>query len=171
MTGNYSTELPLEVYFLKYAFPCSFVTLQRGRIDRREFEDLERAAINGQIIERSRLEKIFVPAFKRIKKLAKEMRVDVWSYEAMREYFIKKHNEIIDAGEESYAKAPPLLRELCKVREARVLKVIKESGNNVAVVNFSDGKNRSVLTDLVGPVKAGEVVTVHYGYIVEVYRS
>lgn len=156
-----------EVYFLKYAFPCAFVILQRGKISQHEYEELERAAVTGVLVDREKLEKIFVKAFKRMKVLAVEMGVDMWSRELMQEYFWNRHNQIIDAGEGSYAHAPEILKELCRILPAKVEKVV---GDNV-VVRFENGKTRPVSIDLVGVLASGDRVMVHYGYAVEVVSS
>ena len=57
MEGN--IQMKSEVFFLKYAFPCSFIILQRGEITQEEFDQLEKAAINEDILPRKKLEKIF----------------------------------------------------------------------------------------------------------------
>jgi hypothetical protein len=156
-----SGELPIEVFFLKYAFPCAFITLQRGRLTQVEFDELENAAINNLIIERSRLEKIFVPAFRRMKKLAKKTGLDVWSKDLMKEYYHNRHNEIIEAKEESYKYAPLVLRELCKVMPALV--VSEKDGSYV--VQLENNKRRPVMS-LCGKLNKGDRVMVHYGYAV-----
>jgi hypothetical protein len=155
-------QLPIEVYFLKYAFPCAFITLQRGRLTQEEFDQLENAALNNEVLDRKWLEKIFVPAFRRMSRLAEEKKMEVWSHELMREYYYNRHNEIIDAREESYKYAPEILCELCKVLRAEV---IGTNGEN-AVVKLPGGKKRPVM-NLCGKLKKGDKVMVHYGYAVE----
>ena len=154
---------PVEVFFLKYSFPCAFIAVQRGKLSQEEFLELEKAAIFGVPFPRGRLEEIFVPAFRRMRKLGAELGLEVWSQELMEEYYLRRHNKLIDVGDGAYADAPAVLRELCKVRPARVLRV----GELGAVVKFDDGRTRAVMTDLVESVSVGERVVVHYGYVVE----
>ncbi len=152
-----------EIFFLKYAFPCSFIIKQRGEITQEEYSTLENAAVNNEVLQREFLERVYFRAFQRIKIIAKEMKKEIWDLSIIKSYFREKHNEIIDDGMYSYAEAPPVLKELCKVYEARVISL----ENNVAVVEYAQGKRRPVITSLVSDLKPGNLVTIHYGYAVE----
>jgi len=156
------SSLPLEVYFLKYAFPCSFITLQRGRISQKEFDEMEKAALEDKVLERKYLEKIFTPAFRRMKKLAEKKGMKVWSKKLMREYYWKHHNEIIDKRQESYRYAPAVLRDLCRI----VSGVVKGMKGKYFLVLLETGKIRPVMS-LCGDLTTGERVMVHYGYACE----
>ena len=152
-----------EVLFLKYAFPCAFIIKQRGEINEFEHQILEDAAINNKVLERRLLEKVFFRAFERINKVAKELNKDKWDSEVIKEYFINKHNSIIDEGMYSYAEAPESLKNLCKVHKAKVIK----TKNNFLIVEYDNKKTRAASKDLVKNVKIGDYVTIHYGYAVE----
>ena len=152
-----------EVLFLKYAFPCAFVIKQRGEIDNKRFKTLEDAAINNTVLSRNLLEKIFFRAFERIDNVAREMKRSRWDAEVIHEYFIRKHNEIIDKGMYSYATAPESLKDLCKVHVATV----KRISGKYLVVGYGDERTRPVMSDHVRGIKEGEKVTIHYGYAVE----
>lgn len=156
-----------EVLFIKYAFPCAFVIKQRGEIDEKGFRTLEDASINDKVLDRALLEKIFFRAFERIDKVAKEMKSHRWDAKVIREYFVRKHNEIIDQGMYSYAKAPESLKNLCKVHVATVKRV----SDRYLVVGYGNGRTRTVMSDLVRGIKEGDKVTIHYGYAVEKVQS
>lgn len=151
-----------EVIFLKYAFPCSFIIKQRNEINDSTYYMLEDAAINNKVLSRKLLEQIFFRAFERIEKIAKELNKDKWDPEVIKEYFINKHNSIIDEGMYSYAKAPESLKNLCKVHKAKVLKV----QDDIAIVEY-ENKTRPVHTVLTPNIKENDLVTIHYGYAVE----
>ncbi len=182
MKGAWPKSMPVEAYFLKYAFPCAFITLQRGRITKAEFEMLEDAAVNGEAVARSDLDRIFAPAMRRLHKLAEETGFEMWSRELVEEYYFKNHNQIIDEGEGDYGKAPEVLCELCKIFPAVVvqsgvqkelhtseeLRTFEAETNNVGVVvELPGGKLRAVNTALTGALKKGDRVMVHYGYACE----
>jgi hypothetical protein len=157
-------KIRAEVFFLKYAFPCAFITLQRGKITKREYDFLWKCAVKGKPVSRETLERVFAAASRRIREMSLRKKMQPWSLEALREYYWRRHNEIIDKRLESYKFAPLVLRELCKVMPARVLMLKRK----VAVVKFEgSGKTRAVMTDLVGKLKKGDRVMVHYGYAVE----
>lgn len=155
-------DLSEEVYFLKYAFPCAFVTLQRRKITQEEYDELESAAYENGKISRERLTKVFAPAVRRMKKLAEEKVMELWSKELMKEYYWHRHNEIIDSRDESYAKAPDFLCELCRIVRAEVVRVEK----NGYVVKIDNKRTRSVMS-LCGVLDVGDQVMIHYGYACE----
>ncbi len=152
-----------EVYFLKYAFPCAFIAMQRGRIDKKTYRRLEKAASSGKVLSFDELAKYFPAAFRRIAALKKKNGHKNWDVELLRDYFWNEHNKIIAAGGEDYRSAPTALRDLCKVRKAQVIGL----KGDCAVVVFSNGKKRTVMTQIAGRLKIGDMVTVHYGYAVE----
>lgn len=160
-----------EILFLKYAFPCSIVLRQRNDISQRTFNMLEKAAINNVPIKRELLEKIYFRAITRMKALAKEQNKYYFSEAIIREYFTKRHNELLDGmftkaddkGIDIDKKAPPALRHLCKVFKSKVIK----KGGNYYIVKYSDKKTRPVLSSLLPNAKVGDTVTIHYGYAVE----
>ena len=150
-----------ETYFLRYAYPCAFVIRQRAEIDDSLLEKLRKAAVNDEPVERELIEKIFFRAFRRIKKIAEELSKDCWDKEIIKEYFVNRHNKLIDAGIEEYSKAPKTLRELCKVYKAKVV----EKKGDVIIVEYNS-KRRPVLSDFV-KAEVGDEVMIHYGYAVE----
>jgi len=153
----------VEAYFLKYAFPCAFITLQRGAIDAKTYNRLERAAVKGESLPRPTLEKVFAAADRRMDILVKENGYEKWSMKLVRDYYWKWHDRFIKEGEGSYAFAPDILKELCRVLPGTVMKAAKDT----AVVKLKGGKVRPVMTSLVGPVRKGDKVMVHYGYACE----
>jgi len=155
--------MKIEAYFLKYAFPCAFITLQRGGIDQKTYDRLEEAAVKGRALPRELLESVFKAAFRRMGVLAREMGLDVWDFALIREYYWKRHNVLIRQGEGNYRYAPAALKKLCRIVPATVEKV----KGDTAVVKFKNGTTRPVITDLCGRVIKGDLVMVHYGYAVE----
>ncbi len=153
-----------EVLFVKYAFPCAFIIRQRGEISEEELSQLENAALHSKKLDRAFLERIFFRAFRRIEKLAVEMKKNKWDFEVIHDYFVSRHNELIKNGMETYEKAPASLRNLCMVHRAK----IKEIRGNILVVQYGkENKLRPVVGEMISNPKVGEFVTIHYGYAVE----
>jgi hypothetical protein len=151
-----------ETYFLRYAYPCVFIAKQRGEVDDEIMEKLRIAAVKDAPIDRALIEKSFFRAFRRMRIVAEEMGRDVWDIEVIKDYFITRHNMIIDAGLETYAKAPESLKKLCRVSEGKVVAIKK----GALVIDLST-ERRAVNSDFVPEAKVGDRVTVHYGYAVE----
>lgn len=152
-----------EVFFLKYAYPCAFIAQQREEINEKEMEELERAAVNEIVLPREKLKKIFFRAFNRIEPIAKELGKDKWDLGVLKEYFLVRHNGMVEDGFELSRDIPRTLKELCKIYIGEVI----EKKNDVLKVKFND-KTRNVLCILVPKVKIGDRVTLHYGYAVEI---
>ncbi len=156
-------EEPVETYFLKYAFPCTFVIRLRKQVDEPTFRMLEAAAMNGTPVDRTTLEGTYKKAFMRMKKVALELGKDYWSPEVIREYFVNRHNAVI-AEDEGYKEAPATLRELCRTEHATVV----DQRDGILVVQFGEGKTRTVSSVFVPDAKVGDRVVIHYGYAIEV---
>ncbi len=152
-----------ELYLLRYAFPCAYVKLQQKKITMRTYEYLRKAVMAGKPVPKSALQKYFALAVGHIKEIARARKIQPWSIEAIREYFWKKHDDVIEAGEGFYASAPELLCELCRVKEAKVVRC----GENWAVVEMKNKKKRAVVNDFFPMLKKGNLVRIHYGYVVE----
>ncbi len=152
-----------EVFFLKYAYPCAFIILQRKEITEKELEELEYAAVNEIALPREKLEKIFFRAFKRISQLAEELNKNKWDLEVIKEYFLNRHTELVEQGFEMESNIPKTLKELCKIHKAKVV----ERKKNLLVVKYN-GRTRTVMNILTPSVRIGDTVTIHYGYAVEI---
>jgi len=160
-----------EILFLKYAFPCSMVLMQRKEITQKTFYALEKAAINNQQVKRKLLEKIYFRAITRMKALAKEKNKNYFSEEVVREYFTKRHNQLLDGMFQNFtdkgididSRAPSALKQLCKVFRAKIIRKCK----GYYIVKYSNKKTRPVLSDLLPKAEVGDIVTIHYGYAVE----
>ena len=172
LNGNLK-DMPVESYFLRYAFPCTYILKQKGDIDEKTFRKLENAALENKKVDRKLLENTYKKAFERIKKLAKDMHArDYWSIDIIQEYFHSRHNILIDRGEISFSEhdnlpmAPEVLREICKVMKAEII----EKRDDFFIVKYTSGKNqktRVVASFFVPDAKTGDLVFIHHGYAVE----
>jgi hypothetical protein len=152
-----------ERYFLKYAYPCSFVLVEQARISEQKRKELEKKLLESKPIDRNKLEKIFPAAFKRIRQLAREMKKDAWDLAVIKEYFFgEKHNDFIDKNDGMYAIFGPTFKELCKVHKAEII----AKKDNVLAVKYGSVE-RNVFATLVPDAKKGDKVTVHLAFAIE----
>jgi len=141
-----------EIYFLKYAFPCSQVLKDiRKTITDKDYQILKKAAFNNEVLPRKYLEKVFEIAIERMKKINE----DIWNINTIKTYFHEKHDDLISKD------LPPTIRRLCKIRRGKVINIKK----NVLIVNLGDEK-RNVLPLYKNP-RINDEVIIHYGYAVE----
>lgn len=152
-----------EKYFLMYAYPCSFVLVDLGKITEEKRKELERKLLGNEPIDREELESIFKAAFKRLKEIAKHEGKDYWDLDVIKEYFFgEKHNDFIDKQDGMYAEVSPTIRELCKVHKAEVA----EKRDNVLTVKY-EGIARNVFATLVPDARVGDKVTIHWAFAIE----
>ncbi len=160
-------EEPLERYFLRYAYPCTFVKVTRGAMTEAEQQELEDAALGKRPVTRRRLEEVYEYAFRRIKEVAAEMgEKDWWDRAVIREYYQNRHSALIDARVDSWQTMPDTLRDLCKIRKAKIASVMQD----VYIVTFSEQgqiHTRTVVSHLVPDAKVGDEVWIHYGWACE----
>jgi hypothetical protein len=156
-------KMSSEKYFLRYAYPCSFVLVDLGKISDAKRKELEKKLLKNESVSKKELEKIFVSAFRRLKQIAKERGRNYWDLEIIKEYFFgEKHNDFIDKQEGMYSEFGPTLRELCKVHKAEVI----EKRGNILTVKYN-GIARNVFATLTPKVKVGDKVTVHWAFAIE----
>jgi HupF/HypC family protein len=158
--------MKVENFFLRYAYPCAYIILQRGNITSEKLKELEDIAINNKEVSRKELEKIFFRAFEFIDEIAKQRNKDRWDPEVIKSYFYEDHNKIIENKRGTYAKFPEVLRKLSRVEKAIVVGKKEE----ILTVKYRDEK-RNVFDHFVPEVKIGDIVTIHYGYAIEIVDS
>tara|TARA_Y100000310_G_scaffold209958_1_gene210574 strand:+ start:2509 stop:2985 length:477 start_codon:yes stop_codon:yes gene_type:complete len=152
-----------ETYFLKYAFPCAFIIREKEEINENKLKELETAAINNIPLTRAELEKIFFRAFEKIERFAAEKGKDKWDLELIKDYFLNQHNKEIEEGRGFYATAHPTIKELSKVYIGKVIK----KNNDILTIKTEKGE-RKVLNHLVPEAQIGNIISIHYGYGIEV---
>ena len=143
-----------EIFFLKYAFPCSFVLLSRGEIDSKEHELLYKSTKEEKLyLPAKKIEKIFWRALKFIGSTS--------DLKTIQKYWWFDHNKHIKSKKiKNYDKK--LLKD-CMIIPCEVLTV----SENIATVKspFLD-KIIKLKTDFVD-VKPRDKVTKHYDYLCE----
>lgn len=157
----------VESFFLRYAFPCAQIIVQRGELSEEKYKSLENAAINNKPLPRTELERIFHRAFEFIERLARRMHKDKWDIEVIREYFYNDHNRSICSGEGVYKIAPDMLKDLSMVHISKVI----DRNDDVLTVEYTNlhgsKAQRNVFATFVPKAKVGDKVRTHYGYAVE----
>jgi hypothetical protein len=151
-----------EKYFFKYAFPCAQIKVRLGSLTPEKYEKLKEIFLENKCPDKETLEKLFPPAFRRIRKLAEKMEKDIWDFSVIQEYWKKNHSEVIDEGEGMYGIASESFKNLCKVHEAEVI----EKKDDDLTVKYEDRK-RVVSGFLVPDAKVGDKVRIHFSYAIE----
>ncbi len=147
-----------ENFFLKYAFPCSWVIYARGEISLEEYNVLKEAALEGKKLSRDFLEKVYFRAFERLSRIAEEMNKDKWDMQVIEEYFRNRHNSIVELSEH-----PQLIKEFCKVYES----TIKSISDEFYIVKYGLNKERKVKKVFVPNANIGDRIRIHYDYAIE----
>lgn len=153
-----------EEFFLSYGFPCANVLLQAGTITEERYKELETAAKSKIPVSKEILESSFPAAFRRIKKLAKEMKIkNYWDIRVLKEYWYKNHNINIDEKEGNYSKFPESFCDFCKTHIAEIIKILPD---NFVLIKYGN-KKRPVSVDYIQNPKVGDRVRIHHAYAIE----
>jgi len=143
-----------EIFFLKYAFPCSFVLLSRGEINQREHKLLYKSAKEEKLsLPIEKIEKIFWRALEFVGSIS--------DLNSVQKYWWFDHNKYLKL--KKFKSVENELMKECFVIPCEVISVPR----NVAEVksSFLD-KTVRLKTDFVD-VRLGDKVTKHYDYICE----
>lgn len=154
-------EMEPEVLFLRCAFPCTEGKVHRKEITQEDFDYLERAARDGQVVDREMLKRVYSFAVSEMIDVAKELGKPLWDTSVIEEYFYVRHNQVIDARKGPYEGAPDFQCEYCKFYDANVVSV----GERVVLARYGE-KTKLVLKDFVPDVKKGDRIKFHQGYAV-----
>jgi len=142
-----------EIFFLKYAFPCSFILLLRKEITKEEQELIYRSAREEKLyLPKNKIERIFWRVFKFVKSTS--------DLKTVQRYWWFDHNKHLKQGK--FKDFEERFEKLCMVIPCEILGL-----KNGAIVK-SEFFDRTVelKTDFVD-VKPGDKVTKHYNYICE----
>lgn len=143
-----------EIFFLRYAFPCSFILILRKEITKEKQELFYRSAKDEQLhLSKKEIERIFWRPMKFIKSIS--------NLESVQRYWRFDHNTHIK--QKGFQDFEEKFEKLCRVIPCEVL----DSTENRAIVrsDFFDG-TMELKKDFVN-VKPGDKVTKHYDYICE----
>ena len=143
-----------EIFFLKYAFPCSFVLLSRGEINQKEHRLLYKSAKEEKLyLSIERVEKIFWRALEFVNSISDLNSVQkYWWFDHNKYLKFKKFKNIEDR----------LIKE-CMVIPCEIVSV---SGNEAEVKSSFFDKTVKLKTDFVD-VEPSDKVTKHYDFVCE----
>jgi hydrogenase maturation factor len=143
-----------EIFFLKYAFPCSFILLSRKEITKKEHDLLYKSAKEKKLyLTKDRIEKIFWRPMKFLKSIS--------DLDKIQKYWRFDHNFYLK--EKEFKDFDDSLIEHCLVIPCEVVKVKK---NKAEVKSPFLKKNMELNSNFV-KVRLGNKVTKHYDFICE----
>ena len=143
-----------EIFFLKYAFPCSFVLLSRGEINSKEHKLLYKSTKEEKLhLPIKNIEKIFWRALEFIDSIS--------DLNSVQKYWWFDHNKHLESK-----KAKNLDEKLLKDCMVIPCEVLSISEHTASVKSPFLDKIVELKTDFVS-VKPCDKVTKHYGYLCE----
>ena len=143
--------------FLSYAIPCANTLMERGSITKEGIDELLNAIINERPIEDKDVD-IFKVAKAHCTVIAKSLGKDVIDTEVIEEYFLRKHDEVVD---ERYAQMGDFDPETCRIFSGRVVSI----NSGFANVDTIRGNGRYRI-DFTPKIKTNDYVIVHRDFVV-----
>jgi len=99
----------------------------------------------GEAPSKEVLEKVFVAAIRRMKKVAEEKNLDVWDEKVLKNYWEEcEHNEAIDNREGNYSKFDDSFCEMCKVNSGRVINIENKPEGIILELETNKGKQKFI---------------------------
>jgi len=141
-------EITDKKLFLKYAIPCASTLVIRGDVKQQKIDELKNwvTTETGEEPTSEELHNIFKVASVLCTVTAQELGKDIIDSEVIHEYFLKKHDKIV---EERWLEKQDFDKEKCKIR----------------IVTLDENSNYK--KDFCPDAKIGDKVVVHYDYIIE----
>jgi len=151
-----------ELYFFRFAWPCTESRYQRGLIKEKQYLALKDCAESTRVPSRELLESVYTDAIGNMEKHFGS-RKSIWSIHNIKDYFYRLHE--VDL-EKKYAHKARAAVDHCKVRIGVVEKVNKTTDRDLVSVTI-DGNIQGAINTFHIPISDGEKVSVHLGHIVE----
>ncbi|MFO8016163.1 MAG: hypothetical protein R6U32_03600 [Candidatus Woesearchaeota archaeon] len=151
-----------EKLFSRYAFPCTEVILQKGKISQERFNELKAMAEKGVTPPKKILEETYTTAMEQMDRIAERRNTGRWDIEVIKEYFERGgHNDFIDSGGGEFGHAPESMKDMCRILEGEV----EEINGGILKVRVK-GRERMCRDIHNLGLKKGNRVIIHYGYVV-----
>ena len=147
-----------RLLFMKYALPCAGTLVKRGQVAQKDVDRLINIVKNGGKIPKD-VEKIFKVAFSACSLLAIDRKKNNIDSDVIREYFLRKHDDVIDKRHAEMGDFDP---ESCRIRIGSCESV----ENGFATVITSQGKKK-YRTDFITNPRKNDIVITHWDFIVE----
>lgn len=147
-----------RLIFMKYALPCAGILVKRGNVSQETVDRLfEIVKKKGKIPKDA--EKISAVAFSACSIIAIDSGKKVIDRDIIHEYFLFKHDEMID---KRYEIMGDFDTDMCRTRAGIVLSVTR----NKALVKNSFG-NKEYYTDFIPDLKENDTVVTHWDFVIE----
>lgn len=147
-----------RLLFLKYALPCASTLVKRKKVTQEYVEELMHLVSDGKV-PKENAESMFKVANAMCDSIATRMGKTAIDAEVIRQYFLLEHNKVVDDRYELMGDFNPMD---CKTYAGKVLEI--SDGSAIVETRLGRKKYKNLFAK---GVKKGDVVAVHFSYIVE----
>lgn len=147
-----------RLLFMKYALPCAGTLVKRGSMLQKDVDTLIDIVKNGQKVPEG-AEKNFKVAMAACTFIAKEKGKDLIDEDIIHEYFLLRHDDVIDRRYEEMQDFDPMA---CRVQFGEIEDIEKEFATVV-----TPDMRRKFRTDFVPGIKKNDKVVTHWDFVVE----
>ena len=147
-----------RLLFMRYALPCAGTLVKRHIMTQKQWDDLIDAVKNGRKVPKDS-EKVFKVAFAACSMIAMDKKKRFIDSEVIREYFLFKHDDVINKRYEEMRDFDP---EACRTKAGTV----EEVKEGLATVKTRSGKG-DFRVDFVKDLRKGDTVVIHWDFVTE----
>lgn len=140
--------------FLKYAFPCGQVLVNRGNISQEFHDEIKEAIVKNKELKEEYIKPFKVALFF-LSEVAKKQGKDLIDEEVIHGYYFKRHDDVVKWRAEV---KPDVIVDLCRVKPGKILSINKEATVETPIGILE------IKLDFIPDVEVGDFITVHYDY-------
>jgi hydrogenase maturation factor len=144
--------------FLKYAFPCGQVLVNRGNISQEFHDEIKRAIVGNKEIKEDYIKPFKVALFF-LTEIAKKQGKTAIDKEIIRDYYFERHDDVVKWRAEV---KPDVIVDSCRVKPGKILSIEKNT-----LVETPLG-NLEIKLDFIPDANVGDFITIHYEYGCEI---
>lgn len=144
--------------FLKYAFPCGQVLINRGNISQEFHDEIKEAIVKNKQLKEDYIQPFKVALFF-LTEIAKKQGKNVIDKEVIHGYYFERHDDVVKWRAEV---KPDVIVDLCRVKPGKILNIDKEATVETPIGTLE------IKMDFIPNAKVGDFITVHYDYGCEI---
>ena len=144
--------------FLKYAFPCGKVLVNRGNISQKFLDEIKENIVKNRRLKEDYLKPFKVALFF-MADIAKKQGKTIIDEEIIRKYYFENHDEVVKWRADM---KPDIVVNSCRIKPGKILNINKDATVDTPIGILE------VKLNFIPSAKIGDFITVHYEYGCEI---
>ena len=153
-----SLKISNKRLFLKYAFPCGKVLVNRGNISQEFLDEIKEGIVNNKRLKEDYLKPFKIALFF-MTDIAKKQGKTIIDEEVIHKYYFEKHDKVVKWRADM---KPDIVVNSCRIKPGKILNINKHATVETAIGTMK------IKLDFIPTAKIGDFISVHYDYGCEI---